>query len=261
MQVGKKYTYVLGETGTTNYNKYLYILYRMSILDTLRVGLLLVFKYLPILLITFILFLSFGLGNTSLFLLLLGQCFFVPILTELAHMLPVEDEIAGNNINEIAQLISTPPGTKPIPTNVFPSYWMAHMSFFFGYIFSNAVSMYTKKPDLSVIQGANSEKAKAILNAKIAARTEKALVLIISTISMYVLITVLRYAATGAETFYGIIMALAFFGIGYGWYALAEYTSSATNSDIFGIAMQMMSPESAEYKPIGCIYTPSSTSS
>jgi hypothetical protein len=229
----------------------------MWILDTLRIGILLVFKYLPILLISFILFLSFGLGNTSLFLLLLGHCFFVPLLTEFIHLLPVDDEIAGNTVNEMAQLISTPPGTNPIPINVFPSYWMAHMSFFFGYILSNAVSMYTKKPDLSVIQGANSVKAKAILNAKIAARTEKAFVLIISTICIYILITVLRYAATGVETFYGIIMGVAFLGAGYGWYSLAEYTSSATNSDIFGIAMQMMSPESAENKPIACIYTPS----
>lgn len=226
-------------------------------MDTLRIGILLVFKYLPILLISFVLFLSFGLGNTSLFLLLLGQCFLVPILTEFAHMLPVGDEIAGNNINEMAQLISTPPGTNPTPINVFPSYWMAHMSFFFGYILSNAVSMYTKKPDLSVIQGASSEKAKAILNAKIESRIQKALVLIISTISIYVFITVLRYAATGAETAYGLIMgSCVFFGAGYGWYALAEYTSSATNSDIFGIAMQMMSPESAENKPMACIYKP-----
>jgi hypothetical protein len=229
----------------------------MSILETLRVGLLLVFKYLPILLISFILFLSFGLGNTSLFLLLLGQSFVVPFLTELIHMLPVSDEIAGNTINEIAQLISTPPGTNPVPTNVFPSYWMAHMSFFFGYIFSNAVSMYTKKPDLRVIQGATSENAKTILNAKIAARTEKALVLIISTICMYVLITVLRYAATGVETVYGTVIAFfVFFWTGYGWYALAESTSSATNSDIFGISMQMMSPESAQNKPMACIYKP-----
>ena len=230
----------------------------MSILDTLRIGLLLVFKYLPILLISFILFLSFGLGNTSLFLLLIGQSFLVPIFTELIHtFLKVDDDIAGNNINEIAQLISTPPGTNRVPTNVFPSYWMAHISFFFGYIFSNAVSMYTKKPDLSVIQGASSQKAKAILDAKIVARTEKAFVLIISTISIYVFITVLRYAATGVETVYGIIMAFfVFFWIGYGWYAVAEYSSSATNSDIFGISMQMMSPQSAQNKPMACIYKP-----
>jgi hypothetical protein len=228
-----------------------------SILDTLRTSLLLVFKYLPILLISFIAFLSFGLGNSSLFLLLFGQCVFVPIITELIHMLGFGDDIAGNHFNEVAQLISTPPGTVRMPTNVFPSYWMAHISFFFGYIITNAMRVYITPPDLSNVQGASSPKAKAILNAKILSRKEKAGSLVISTLLIYVFITVLRYAATGVETVAGIMLAfVVFFWLGCGWYLAVEFSRSATNSDIFGIAMQMMSPQSAENKPMACIYKP-----
>jgi hypothetical protein len=225
----------------------------MPILATLRTSLLLAFKSLPLLLLSFITFLAFGLGNSSLFILLAGQAIVVPIITELAHLVSSSSpNIALLSSNDISQLISIP-ATGPV--NVFPSYWMAHISFFFGYLLSNAVRMFIQAPDLSLIRGASSDAIKSSINAKIAARKEKAVSVMISTLVFLVLITIMRIIATGAETLAGITFAIVVLGsAGFGWYYAAE-TLGATNSDVFGIAVQMMAPDSGATKPKTCVYT------
>lgn len=228
----------------------------MSLLATLRTSLLLAFKSLPLLLISFMVFLAFGLGNISLFILLTGHALVVPFITELLHWASSSTpSIALLTSNDISQLIPTPLGSVTTPVNVFPSYWMAHMSFFFGYVLSNAVSMYRQEPNLSLIQGASSDAVKRSISAKIASRKEKALTLIISTLCFLLLITILRMVATGAETFAGVSVAIIVLGILGGSYYLLAERLGVTNSDIFGIAMQMMSPDSAATKPKTCVYT------
>lgn len=228
----------------------------MSLLVTLRTSLLLAFKSLPLLLISFITFLAFGLGNISLFILLIGHVLIVPIITEFFHFISSKSpNIALLTSNDISQLIPTPLGSVTTPVNVFPSYWMAHISFFSGYLLSNAVSMYRQEPNLSLIQGASSDAVKRSIQLKIAARKEKAMTLIISTVSFLLLITLLRMIATGAETFAGVSIAIIFLGLAGGGYYLFAEVLGVTNSDVFGIAMQMMSPDSAATKPKTCVYT------
>jgi hypothetical protein len=225
----------------------------MPVLATLRTSILLAFKSLPLLLLSFITFLAFGLGNSSLFILLMGHALVVPAITESVHAATSgSPDIALLSSNDISQLISIP-ATGPV--NVFPSYWMAHISFFFGYLIGNGVSMYTQQPDLSLIQGASSDAVKISINAKIAARKEKALTLIISLLFLLVLISILRAVATGAETFAGSTFAIVVLGgLGISWYYLAQ-VFGATNSDVFGIAVQMMAPDSGAIKPKTCVYT------
>lgn len=227
----------------------------MSVLATLRTSLLLAFKSLPLLLISFIIFLAFGLGNTSLFILLLGQVLVVPFFTEILHYLSsTSPNIALLTSNDVSQLVPNTLGSVSMPVNVFPSYWMAHIAFLFGYLLSNAVSMYRQEPDPSLIQGVSSDAVKLSINLKVVARKEKALSIIITTLCFFVLIAVLRVIATGAETFAGIMISLVLFGAGYALYYAAQQFG-AKNSDLFGIAMQMMSPDSAARKPKTCVYT------
>ena len=225
----------------------------MPILATLRTSILLAFKSLPLLLLSFMTFLAFGLGNSSLFILLTGHALIVPAITELAHLLSSgSPNIALLVSNDISQLISVPAIGE---VNVFPSYWMAHISFLFGYLVGNASAMYTQEPDLRLIQGASSDAVKTSINAKIAARKEKAATLMISLLVFLVLISILRAVATGAETFAGITFAIFILGgLGVGWYYLAQVLG-ATNSDIFGIALQMMAPDSGATSPKTCVYT------
>jgi hypothetical protein len=114
--------------------------------------------------------------------------------------------------------------------------------------------MYRQEPDPSLIQGVSSDAVKLSINLKVVARKEKALSIIITTLCFFVLIAVLRVIATGAETFAGIMISLVLFGAGYALYYAAQQFG-AKNSDLFGIAMQMMSPDSAARKPKTCVYT------
>ncbi len=223
-------------------------------LVTLRTTLLLAFKSLPLLLIAFITFLTFGLGNTSLLLLLSGQIFIVPFVTELAHFVTNSSpSLALLERNPISQLVAG----DNVPVNVFPSYWMAHMSFFFGYILANAADMFAEDPKvvLQLVAGASSDAVKASVAQKMTARKEKAQMLLITLSVFFVLLTLSRVIATGAETLGGVLFAFFILGgIGAGWYFGAQ-AMGAVNSDIFGISMQMMSPDSAATKPKTCVYT------
>ena len=228
-------------------------------MTTLRTVLLLAFRSLPILLITFIAFLAFGLGNTSLFYLLSGNLFIVPPLTYLFHMISATNpSIAMLRPNPVAQLIAASPTTGKAydtPVNVFPSYWMAQMSYIFGYIISNATFMYIKPVDTSIMQGATSTEAMKQLNEKVVARQGAALIFLSSNILFFLVIGAARIFATDSETMPGFLLAVFFFGLLGGLsYWFAQTFLGATNSDIFGIAMQMMSPTSAQNKPVTCVY-------
>lgn len=217
----------------------------MSILGKIRMTLLLAFKSLPLLLIGFIGFLAIGLGNMGLFMLFIGHAVLVPTITEFIHM-GTNGGQSMSTYNEISQLVPTIPATGASysgAVNVMPSYWMAHISFFFGYILMNAVMLYTAKPD---------KRASA---AAVASRKSRAATLIASSVILLVVLSVLRVGATGNETFAGVVIAIFALGFaGVGWYALAQ-VCGARNSDIFGIAQKMVSQDSAN-KPMTCVYVP-----
>lgn len=225
----------------------------MPILATIRSTLLLAFRYLPLLLISFIGFLGLGLGNMSLFMLFIGQAGVVPAITEFLHLL-TNKNYSLMSMNDISQLVPIKPSSGDsyaTTANIYPSYWMAHISFFFGYLIMNAITILTTETDLSIIKSATSKDA---LGAKIQSRKDKASMLIGNLFFFYILISITRYYATGAEQVWGMLLALLLFGVGLGWYKIAELCG-ATNSDIFGIAMQMMSVDTAQDKPKACVYT------
>ena len=218
----------------------------MPILSTIRETILLAFKSLPLLLISFIGFLAIGLGNISLFILFIGHAIIVPVATELVHY-----GTRGSNFvatNEIAQLVPMVPTTGASytsPTNIFPSYWMAHLSFFFGYILTNAITIYTG-------YGLPS-KAKAAPNWAVEARVTQGITLIATTVILWLLTAWLRLYATGAESLNGIILAIFLMGgLGCGWFFFAQLCG-ARNADIFGVSQQMLS-QSDDTAPMTCVY-------
>lgn len=222
----------------------------MSLLAGGRMTILLAFKSLPLLLISFIGFLAIGLGNLGLFILFIGHAIIVPAITELLHLGTASSSNSMTSSNEIAQLVPLIPVSGASYTgqvNIMPSYWMAHISFFFGYLLMNAVSIYT--------QAANKTADKNMVTS----RKSRAATIIASVVIILIVLSVLRIYATGLETIGGVGLAIVVLGFaGVGWYKLAE-TSGARNSDIFGIASQMISQESGNNAPMTCVYksTPS----
>ena len=215
-------------------------------MTTVRTTILLAFKALPLLLISFIGFLALGLGNISLFMLFIGHALAVPIATEALH---AGTKSRGELVlpNDVATLVPLSPTTGVsynTPVNMLPSYWMAHISFFFGYILMNAIS----------ISLMSSEKGAA--DWMIISRKTRATTLIVSTVVLFFLIAFLRFYMTGIETAAGISLAMVVLGgVGMGWYKLAE-VCGASASDVFGIAQKMVTQGTGDKKPVTCVYAP-----
>lgn len=216
----------------------------MPVLSDIRLTLLSAFKALPLLLISFIGFLAIGLGNMGLFMLFIGHATIVPLLTTAANSVlgGTTSTVVANDVSQLVPLASSSYNSATV--SVMPSYWMAHMSFFLGYLLTNAVSVYT----LPV----NSKVSKWLTDS----RKTRAATIIVTTLGIWLGLAALRYGITGgAETRYGILTAVVLLGgAGAAWYAVAA-ACGARNSDIFSIVQQSVTPAKND-TPTTCVYKP-----
>jgi len=221
----------------------------MSLLATIRSTILLAFKALPLLLISFIGFLAIGLGNLSLFVLFLGHSVIVPVVVEIMHKATSSSTLdVGGDISQLVPLVPTTGASYGGLVSNFPSYWMAHICFFFGYLLTNAITIYTG-------YGLPPTAANAP-DWAVEARKTRAATLITTTVILWVLVSYLRYSLTGAERAAGLISAFVVLGgLGCGWYFFAQLCG-ARNSDIFGIVQQMVTQDDSNSKPMTCVYAP-----
>jgi hypothetical protein len=218
----------------------------MELLDTLRQSILMAFRALPILLISFIGFLAVGLGNMGLFILFIGHALAVPLLTGIAHLITGKFYTPGDprayvQGSDVVQLVASM--SNRLPVNVMPSYWMQHVLFFFGYLLANGVGLYLLP----------QEKGQS--DVFVENRKAKARAVIILSVLAALGFTVLRFG-TGAETLRGV--ALAFVtggGAGYAWYQFAAYCG-ARHADVFGVAPSMVPVRAKEEKAMTCVYAP-----
>jgi hypothetical protein len=218
----------------------------MELLDTLRTSILMAFRALPLLLISFVAFLAIGLGNMGMFILLLGHMLLVPITTVITQFITgkmympgdVRAFVAGS---DVVQLVPSLSSTQPV--NVMPSYWMQHVLFFFGYLLANGVGLLRlpqEKGQSDVYYENRMAKAKAVITVGVLAALS---------------FTVFRFW-TGAETWRGV--ALAFLtggGLGFGWYQFAAYCG-ARHADVFGVAPSMVPVSAKDEKAMTCVYAP-----
>lgn len=217
----------------------------MNLLHTLRSLLINTFLSLPLLLIAFIGLLGIGLGNIGFFILFLGHALVLPVAIPLLHLLSRLIGGVGNpsfyvRSSDVGQLV--PSAIQDYSyQNVVPSYWLTHIWFFMGYLFTNALNIY-KLP--------KADKANPRLYAN---RRTRSIALMISTTVFVLILTMLRYR-TGAETMLGVVASAAVGGgLGFGWYEFAKLCG-ARHADMFGIAQQIL-PEEAKKAagPMACM--------
>jgi hypothetical protein len=212
----------------------------MEILHTARVTLILAFLALPLLLVSFTAFLAIGLGNMGLFILFMGQAFIVPMITGLFNWV-VRSRLGPSAIppSDIGQLV---PSALITSSETNPSYWMAHVLFFLGYLLANAVDIYSLPVDSSAPEW-------QVRNRKMKAATVMSVIML-----LLIVLPLLRKIVTGTETWFGIAIAFATCGtLGYGWYQFAAQCG-ARASDVFGIIQQM--PPKSDSTPTTCVYAP-----
>lgn len=227
----------------------------MSFVKNLRILLQQSFLSLPLLLIGWSLFLGSIQGNIGLLVLFLGHLTVVPLTALFSNTLLefVFKKMEGGSRNLLdfiqvdnSDVCSLVPGKTDygIPfLGVAPSLWMSHIVFFFSFLLSNAITLYTMKP----AENADREKVER--------RKSQALLSIILSSALVVVLILMRKFLVGCETWTGIIVAIALVSpLGYGWYRLAR-ECSAKDSDIFGIIQSILPDNAQQPPPMTCVYT------
>jgi hypothetical protein len=200
----------------------------MDLFQTLRQTLIMFFLAFPMIIITLIGFFSVGTGNVGLLLMLLGQVTVVPIATALLNVVGfiLRQTVPATDLN---QLVPSAPHTA-INYTVFPSYWVAHTTFFLGYLFWSAYSLYSLEP-VSI----NPEDDWRVENRK-----SRASMIMFSSLFFLLFMVGLRYMITNAERLPGVLVGLVGFGaLAYGWQQ-AMTAAGAKAADVFGIVQQMI---------------------
>ena len=218
-----------------------------GVILSVRTTLLMAFRSLPLILISFIGFLAAGLGNLGLFILFIGQALFLPILIAIVHLIVKRAVPTNNNMfyvdnSEKAVLLPGSVITEPRLV-VAPSYWLAHIWSLLTYIYTNAsaIKNLPKDPKIDPILVSN--------------RISKANMVIISTIFIALTLTLLKFR-THTETLPGIGVAIAMGTIfGYAWYNFAA-SCGARAADVFGIVQQVIPSSAKDEKPMTCVYAP-----
>ena len=205
------------------------------------------FVSLPLVLISLISFLAVTLGNIGLIMLSLGHIVIVPLLTFLSNLL-AEFLFPGNpaisiTSSDLSYLVPSL-GSAHQLQYVIPSYWIAHITFFFTYLFTNATVLYLKDPTPS----ADPNKVE---NRK--AQTMTAMML---ALGLYIALVAFRVMMTGTETWVGTLVGASLvIPVAYGWYELSR-VCGARDADIFGILQKILPDNAKDEPPMTCVYNP-----
>ncbi len=136
---------------------------------------------------------------------------------------------------------------KSETSTLFSSLWVSMMSFFFGYMISNGVALYSR-PAMNTKISIDDNGVPGV-----AARTSQALISIITTILMFIALMGYRLY-TGCETKWGMLISIIIFGLmGHSWYLALSGVGQDRLSDLFGIANRLLPETAIQNSPIACI--------
>lgn len=205
------------------------------------------FVAMPILLFGWALFIGATTGNIGLLVLAMGQATVVPLSTWILHTIGGlfgEWGLKYLTVPASATCSMLPRGFVDATGRDFsiPSYWLAQIVFFFGFLTSNAYNVL----NMPEAENADAEKVER--------RKSQAQLVLVTSIA-FLLFFVTGRVLMGCETAAGVVIGgLIFLLIGNGWYKLAR-ECSARDSDIFGIVQGILPPEASDPPPMTCVYT------
>jgi hypothetical protein len=140
-----------------------------------------------------------------------------------------------------------------------PSHWVNHIVFFFGFILSNTIAVYSEPnpPKVSTADAAADEQRNAEINQRVGNR--KSLAVSIACVSTLVFLVLLffRYKKTGCEgNFWLALVPVGIaYGTGYGFFNLLYKACGVRPADVLGIVQGMISSDLID-NPIVCVGTP-----
>jgi len=131
------------------------------------------------------------------------------------------------------------------------SSWVAMISFFIGYVFTNGLELFSRNTQDSTIT-VNTTSASDI-NTQTSNRKSQAMIAMISTVIFAIIVLGFRFYS-GCESTVGMILStIVFIYFGNVWYKLLSKVGQDRLSDLFGIANRLLPPSAITNAPIACI--------
>lgn len=133
------------------------------------------------------------------------------------------------------------------------STWVAMLSFFIGYIFTNGYELYFYKSDMDQSINPNGIPVNTDNKEKTNNRKYK-VALSMASILLFAFIALGYRGYTGCDRVVPIVFcSILFASAGAGWYKLISIPGNGRLSDIFGIATRIILPSAGSKEPTACV--------
>jgi len=135
------------------------------------------------------------------------------------------------------------------------SAWVAMLSFFIGYIFTNGYELYFYKSDMDQSIDPNGIPVNTD-NAEKTNNRKYKVALSMASILLFAFIALGYRGYTGCDRAIPIALSsILFASAGAGWYELISIPGNGRLSDIFGIATRIILPSAESKEPTACVPT------
>jgi hypothetical protein len=137
-----------------------------------------------------------------------------------------------------------------------PSHWVNHLSFFFGFIMSNAVAVY-KEPvpkNPTTADPAADKKRQAGIDLRVSNRKTITLTIMILSTIIFGILLLFRYKKTGCENNFWLALfplLIAYF-TGFAFFSLIYVNCGVRPADVLGIVQGLIDTKLIE-NPIVCV--------
>jgi hypothetical protein len=199
-------------------------------------------------------------ANYAILFFLLGYLVLTPLASTILNYIgtSIGDKLFKAKSSDICKLVipystlKSPVGTEDV--NVVSSSWVAMISFFVGYIFTNALQLFNREAvDTNITVTTDSASD---LNTMVTNRKSQAVIAMASTIIFALIVLGFRFYSGCESTLGMIITIITFIFIGNGWYQALSKVGQDRLSDLFGIANRLLPPSAINNAPVACVPVP-----
>ena len=146
------------------------------------------------------------------------------------------------------------PGIEAKSAYTTPSDWLGHLSFFFGFIISNAIAVYNEPvPEVGGPNDDTKANRLAKLEARVKNRKSLCTSIILTSITVFLVLIAFRFkVACENKMVYTIVPILIACMTGASWFAIVYTKCGVRPTDILGIVQGMIPTELID-NPIVCM--------
>jgi hypothetical protein len=226
-----------------------------TIASDLRYFLLTGLETLPLTLGGTLLLIGLFSANYPMIFFLVGYLVVVPLTTFIFNLLSPTTDIKnpftwGGKDDDVCNVITRYGASDRAKNNTIVSYWMAMVSFFIGYMFSNGLSLHGY--NMPTIPSTEDKNSQARLAEQLGRRKAYTMTSMILTIILFVGIILYRYYYT-CDGVVSIIVGIVFAVFGGLWYTWLAKIADDRFSDLFGIANRLLQSSALINMPYACL--------